>query len=383
MDFQGTVAPRFAPVRAAFEENFSRAGDYQEVGAALTVFQHGQCVVDLWGGFVDRVCSQAWAPNSLVNVWSATKGVVAVAIAQLVDRGLLSYDDRVAQVWPEFRQGGKAGITIAHVMSHQAGLPGFSEPTTLDDQLEWGLCCERLARQRPVFDPGTATSYHAMTFGWLAGEIIRRVTGSSVGAYVRSEIAAPLQADIHIGLAAEDESRVAETIRPRRVVDTSEIPMPEPARMALINPVQHPDEPNRRGWRAAQIPAANGQATAKGLARLYAALAQQGMLDGVRILSPGAVRQLTQPATNTARPDMLLGFADCWAMGLALNRPGIYGPNPNAFGHSGWGGSFGCADPEAGIAIGYVCNQMGPDLIGDARTVGLCQAVYECVGAQG
>jgi CubicO group peptidase (beta-lactamase class C family) len=377
---EGNVAAPFAAVRTVFAENFRRDGDYREVGAALTVFHNGRCVVDLWGGFVNRVCSQPWLPNSLVNVWSGTKGVVAVAIAQLVDRGLLRYEDRLADLWPEFGQGGKREVTVAHVMSHQAGLPGFTEPTTMYDQFDWQRCCERLARQEPQFPPGTATSYHALTFGWLAGEVIRRVTGKSVGTYVREEIAAPLRADIHVGLPAAEEPRVAETIGPRRLIDVHTLSLPEPARMALSNPAQDPESPNLRDWRAAEIPAANGHASARGLGRLYAALAEGGTLNGARILSPEAVTRLSQPVTQSGRIDQLLGFADCWGMGVVLNRMGVYGPNPDTFGHSGWGGSFGCADPGARIAIGYVCNQMGPELVGDARTLGLCQAVYNSIG---
>ncbi len=375
---QGEVAPGFEPAREAFAANFAREGDYQEVGAAFAAFHRGRCVVDLWGGFADRALTRPWARDSLVNVWSATKGVVAVAVAGLVDQGLIRYDDKVADHWPEFGQAGKGAITVAQAMSHQAGVPGFAEPTTLDDQLDWEGCVAKLARQAPAWPPGAATSYHAMTYGWLAGEIVRRVAGRSVGAYLREEICGPLGADIHIGLPAALEPRVAETLPPRSAPNEAAVAGLDPrALMALINPRQDPQGPNRRAWRAAEIPAANGQASALGLARLYAMLAGGGALEGTRILSPAGVERLTAPAAPAGRRDLFLGFVDCWGMGVALNTPGIYGPNPRAFGHSGWGGSFGCADPDAQVAIGYVCNQMGPDLVGDPRTSGLCQAVLE------
>ncbi|HEY1961004.1 MAG TPA: serine hydrolase domain-containing protein [Rhizomicrobium sp.] len=374
-EIKGAVAQGFEGVREAFAANFAREGNYQEVGAALAAFHHGRCVVDLWGGYADRARTKPWAHNTLINVWSSTKGIVAVAIAILVDRGLVRYEDTVVSVWPEFAHAGKDTVTLAQVMSHQAGLPGFVEPTVLEDQYDWKSCCGKLARQAPAWPPGTATSYHAMTYGWLAGEIVRRVTGKSVGRFVRAEIAGPLRADIFIGLPEDEEPRVAEMIGPRVAVALP--PLSAAAMMALTNPEQSAEAPNARAWRAAEIPAANGQANAMGLARLYAMLAGGGELDGARLLSRDAVERLAEPATSGGRIDMFLGFPDSWGMGVALNTPGIYGPNPRAFGHSGWGGSFGCADPDAGVAIGYVCNQMGPELVGDPRTAGLCHAILD------
>jgi CubicO group peptidase (beta-lactamase class C family) len=170
---------------------------------------------------------------------------------------------------------------------------------------------------------------------------------------------------------------VAEILGPKRVADMAAIPLPPAARTALTNPQQNPEAPNARAWRAAEIPAANGQASAMGLARVYAMLVSDGALDGAKILSPQTIAKMIAPATKDGRKDMFLGFVDSWGMGVAINTPGIYGPNPRAFGHTGWGGSFGCADPDAKVAIGYVCNQMGPELVGDPRTAGLCKAVLE------
>jgi CubicO group peptidase (beta-lactamase class C family) len=375
----GYVAPGFEAAREAFAANFARAGDYREIGAALAAFHRGRLVVDLHGGFADAARTRPWRSDTLVNVWSATKGAMAAAVAVLVDRGLIAYADPVVSVWPEFAAAGKAATTIGQLMSHQAGLPGFAEPTTPEDQLDFAGCVAKLERQAPAWAPGTATSYHAMTFGWLAGEIIRRVSGVSPGTFVAQALAGPLAADIFIGLPQALEPRVAEILAPRRAPETP--PLSPAAMMALTNPAQRPGAPNVRAWRAAEIPAANGQASAMGLARLYAALVGGGELEGARILSPEGVSRLTAPATSDGRIDQFLGFTDAWAMGVALNRPGIYGPNRDAFGHSGWGGSFGCADPAAEVAIGYVCNQMGPELVGDPRTAGLCQAVLACAAA--
>lgn len=303
--------------------------------------------------------------------------MTAVAVALCVERGLVRYEDKVSSVWPEFAAAGKADITLEQVMSHQAGLPGFAEPTTIDDMFDWDACCAKLARQAPAWPPGTATSYHAMTFGWLAGEVVRRVAKRSVGLFVQEEIAKPLDLDVFIGLPERLEPRVAQMAGPKRAPDMANLQIPDAAKMALVNPQQDPEAPNRRAWRAAEIPAANGQASAMGLARLYAALANGGTLDGARLLAPQSIVTLATPVTGSGRQDMFLGFVDSWGMGMAINRPGIYGPNPRAFGHSGWGGSFGCADPDSGLSVGYVCNQMGPELVGDPRTQGLCLSVME------
>jgi CubicO group peptidase (beta-lactamase class C family) len=377
----GSVARGFESARDAFTNNFIAEGDCQEVGAAFAVLHHGRTVVDLWGGYADRARTRPWMRDTLVNVWSSTKVLVAVAMAQQMDLGKLRYEDAVVSVWPEFAQSGKATATIGQVMSHQVGLPGFAEPTSMQDLCDWSLCCDRLARQAPLWPPGAATSYHALTYGWLAGATIERAAKQAFVPLVHNDITGPLAADFHIGLPAVAEARRAETIGPKRIADASAMPLPDVARMALMNPVLDPEIPNLPSWQRAAIPAANGHSSAMGLARLYGMLVNGGELDGVRILSTGAVARMTAPATVSQRRDLLLGFTDCWALGIALNVPGIYGPNPRAFGHSGWGGSFGCADPECGIAIGYVCNQMGPDLVGDPRTQRLCKAVFSSLKA--
>ncbi len=374
-DIQGTTAKGFEAARDVFAANFAREGDYQEVGASFAAFHKGRCVVDLWGGFRDRGRTKPWTQDTLINVWSSTKGVTATAVAVLVDRGLVSYGDKVAKHWPEFAANGKENVTVADVMSHRAGLNGFAEPTTLDDMFDWNACVAKLARQKAAWPPGTASSYHAMTYGFLAGEIVRRVSGKSLGAFVRDEIAKPLAADVVIGLRQSEENRVAEMIGPKRQPVMP--PLSDVAMLALVNPQLDPEAPNLRAWRATEIPAANGQASAMGLARIYAALAGDGSLDGTRLLSRSTIAKTTSPVTANGDRDMMLGFTDAWAMGVILNTPGVYGANRRAFGHSGWGGSFGCADPDAQVSIGYVCNQMGAELVGDPRTAGLCAAVLE------
>lgn len=374
---EGTVAPGLEAVRDAFSANFERVGDYAEVGAALCVYRRGEVVVDLWGGHADRARTRPWTADTLVNVWSTTKAATAVAVARCVDAGLIAYDQPVAEVWPEFAAAGKGRVTIGLVMSHQAGLPGFMAPTTLDEFYDGDLIAGRLAAQAPVFEPGTMSSYHAATYGFLAGEIVRRASGRTLGSLLREDVFEPLGVDFHIGLPASEDGRVAELIPADSPVVVPLEQLPLPVRLALSNPAQDPVRANTRAWRAAELPALNGHASARGVARLCAALAEGGSLDGVRVLSPEALARMT--AVVSDRDDLLFGANPQWGMGVLHNLIGIYGPNPRTFGHSGWGGSYGCADPDAGVAIGYVMNHMGPDLMGDPRGKAVVDALYTAI----
>lgn len=371
----GSVAPGFEHVREAFAANFTRGDAYEDVGASLSVYRAGRCVVDLWGGYRDSARTRPWTQDTLINVWSTTKGITALAVALLVERKLLAYSDPVAKHWPTFAQNGKAEITIAQLLSHQGGLPGFAEETTVEDFYGWDRVTQRLARQAPMWQPGTKNSYHAMTYGFLAGELVRRTTGKSVGRFIQEAIAEPLEAAIFVGLPETLDGDVAEIMKPSIEIDMAALNLPPEAIAALTNPGVEADRPNSRAWRAAQVPAANGHATAQGLARVYGAVANGGALDGCTFLAADTIAKMTE--VQTTRPDMMLGFEPHWAMGFATNKIGVYGPNPRAFGHSGWGGSFGCADLEAKIGIGYTMNRMGADLVGDPRAKMLCDAIFE------
>ena len=374
----GWVAPGFSGVADAFAANFHRDQDTREVGAALAVYYQGNCVADLWGGHTDAAQTRPWARDTLVNIWSATKGIVAVAMAILVDQGAAAYDDPVAKHWPEFAAGGKENITIGQCLSHQSGLNGFAAPTTWDDLYDWHVAAARLADQAPFWPPGTLASYHAITHGFLAGEVIRRITGQSPGAFIRDAIAAPLGADLFVGLPASQDWRVAELLPPPPAnaipggPDLGEIP-----RRATVNPVPDPALPNTRAWREAQIPAANGQASAQGLGRIYAALANGGELDGARILSPAGIDALRAP--RHFGPDLMTGPRH-WGAGVASRVAPAYGPDPETFGHTGWGGAFGCANIRRGVAIGYVMNRMGGQLNANPRGTSLAAAVFAALG---
>ena len=372
LEIGGRTAPGLEALRDAFAANFRRDDDYCEVGAALVVHRDGERVVDLWGGHADRAGRRPWTADTLVNVWSTTKGAAAVCVAWAVGRGLVRYDQPVAELWPDFAQGGKAAVTVGQVMSHQAGLPGWVAPTTLQDLEDWDRVCARLAAQAPAFPPGGANSYHAATYGFLAGEIVRRATGRTLGRILAEEIAGG--ADFFVGLPASEEGRVAELLPPKSPVDVAAMELTPPARMALFNPEQDPARANLRSWRAAEMPALNGQASARGVAEVYDLIA----LGGKGRVAPEALAQMT--AIVADRTDLMLGFNPQWGMGVAHNLIGVYGPDPRVVGHSGWGGSFGCADAERRIAIGYVCNQMGSELVGDPRGAGLAAAVYAALG---
>jgi CubicO group peptidase (beta-lactamase class C family) len=357
-----TLHPRFEPLRDLFASHFERDDEFRELGAGLVIYEHGEKVVDLYGGHQDEACNHRWSGATLTNIWSASKGLMAVAVAQLVSEGLLNYNAPVATWWPEFAQNGKSNITLDQVMSHRAGLNGFDEATTPDDLYDWELSVGKLARQAPFWSPGSMASYHGVTYGVLAGEIIHRASGLMPRDYLRQRIALPLGADFYLGLPSERADDVADIIPP--MPDDTRIELNAIATRCVTNPVPNAAAANHLAWRAAQLPAVNVHASADGLARFYGALANGGRLDGVELLSKNTLAEMLRPR-GAARDEML--GARQWAAGVALNLGGLYGEHPNAFGHSGWGGSFGCADPITGRGIAYIPNRMGSALNGDPR----------------
>ncbi len=371
----GDVAPGFERVREAFELGFDEG---IEVGASFAVFRGARPLVNLWGGFRDRDRTRPWEPDTLINVYSTTKGMAALVCAMLVDRGELDYDAPVSRYWPEFAGRGKQDVSVAMLLSHQAGLSATREPVEALDFCDADRINALLLDQEPLFEPGSASGYHALTFGTLVGELVRRASGRSLGTFFREEVAGPLGVDFHIGLPESEESRVAEMIGPRETPAIASMAENAVQQLAFSNPFTPPEIPNERAWRAAEIPAANGQANAAAIAKVYGALAGGGELDGVRLLGPEALAQAT--ATRITGPDLVLGFEADWGAGYMRNPGGLlYGPNPDAYGHSGYGGSFGCADPVAGLGIGYAMNQMDANLVGDPRPLRLLDAVYACL----
>lgn len=369
---EGHVEPGFASVRDAFEQNFAEAG---EVGASFAVYRNGRALVDLWAGHRDRARTRPWTEDTLVNVWSSTKGMAALVCALLVERGALDYDAPVASLWPEFGLHGKRDVTVGMLLSHQAGLSATREPVTELDFCDPEKINALLLAQEPLFEPGTTSGYHALTFGPLVGEVVRLASGRSLGRFFREEIAEPLGLDFHIGLPESEEARVAEMIAPAEKPEVSSFASNPVQRLALGNPATDPEVPNQRAWRAAEIPSANGQSDARSLARAYDLLASGGALSGVALLSADTLERAV--AVRIAGPDRVLGLDMEWAAGFLRNRDAvIYGPHPAAYGHSGFGGSFGFADPRAGLGVGYAMNQMGANLAGDPRTLRLVGSLY-------
>jgi len=380
----GTSDPRFARVREVFAENFR---DRDEVGAAVAVTLDGMPVVDLWAGHSDQARTRPWERDTIVNVYSTTKGMAALCLHQLVDQGRVELDAPVARYWPEFAQAGKQSTTVRTLLGHRAGLAAVKALLPGEALYDWDAMVVALAAQEPWWTPDSAHGYHAVTFGWLVGEIVRRVSGMSLGTYFRDTIAGPLGLDFHIGLADEEHHRVAEMSPP---------PLPEPgaaslhlalaimsdpaglAARAFMNPPSMARGVNNPEWRRAEIPAANGHTDARSLARVYGALARGGSVDGVQVLSPaGIARCYTQLSHG---PDLVLQLTTRFGHGFMITQPdvpgGSFGPNPRSFGHPGAGGSIGAADPDAKIGFGYVMNRMGPHILIDPRATALIDAVY-------
>ena len=366
--------PRFEPVRQAFLANFD--GGFSELGARFTACVEGEPVVDLWGGFADRARTAPFDQQTLAPVFSTSKAMTSLTLAWRVGRGGLSYGDLAVELWPEFGQPGKAGLRVEQVLSHQAGLAGLRGRLDPDIWLDSGAVVRQLEIAEPLWPPGSASGYHPMTFGYLAGELFRRADGRTLGQGLRDEIAEPLGLDLWIGLPESQDRRVCQVQRPPAMPDLG--PLTEARRLAFLAPWAAVGSRDVRRWRAVESPGANGHATALGLARAMAILACDGELDGREILPPGLA--LEAAASRISGPDLILPFTLSWGAGFLRNEGiGIYGPSAHAFGHSGWGGSCAVADPERRLSFAYVMNRQSQHLIGDPRSRRLIEALYSCL----
>jgi CubicO group peptidase (beta-lactamase class C family) len=377
----GWCDPRFGAVRDEFGRNFADRG---ESGAAVSVTLAGAVVADLWGGWANPGQRRRWSGDTLVNVFSVGKGLLAACAARLAGLGLLDPDAPVTRYWPEFGAAGKEHVTVRQLLSHQAGLPALHDPLPAGSGLDWQLMTTLLAAEEPWWEPGRGHGYHVNTFGYLAGELVRRVSGLTAGEYLRRELAGPLGADVHIGLAAADHGRVAEFRWPVRSAETAaEQGDPVPGQLmsqkAYFNPpdLSGAGVVNTAAWRSAQIPSANAHATAGGIARVYAALAEGGALAGVRVVSQAALAAATQE--QVYGDDLVLGRPSRFGLGFQLTHAERQlGSGPWCYGHFGAGGSVGFCDPDARLAFGYVTNQMGPRWR-NPRNKALMDACYACL----
>lgn len=367
----GHTAPGFEPVQDAFEENFTND---QELGAGFAAYLDGALIVDLKGGFADRKKTQAWSDETIVPVYSTTKPIAALVLASIIDALPAGYETRVADVWPEFAANGKDAATLAQLVSHQAGLPGFVEPVDPGLWLDPGACAAALAPLAPLWTLGTAHGYHPLTWGYLIGEVVRRIDGRSLGTILREDIAGPAGIDFQIGTPAADHARVAEIMRPRALPDLGEIN--DATRAAFLTKWAAPD---RGGaiWREIEIPSANGIGSAKAVAELYGIYAHGGALRGQTIIPDTAFESLIE--SRVKGQDLVLPYVTEFAAGVMRNNIGLYGPNPDTMCHSGWGGSLALGDPDRHLSAAYVMNRQSNSLQADPRATRLIQALYGCL----
>lgn len=362
-EIHGTCAPEFEAVRAQFAKHFDEG---LELGASTCVTVGGETVVDLWAGDRDLE-GNPWERDTIVNVWSTTKTMSAIALLVLADRGELDLDAPIATCWPEFAANGKEAITTAQVMGHTAGLPGWDPTISVDDLYDQDVCAANLAGQAPWWEPGTTSGYHLLTQGNLEAEVVRRITGRTIGTFFREEIAEPLGADFHIGLPESEEPRVGYVTPPENALGV--VAGMDPDSIAVRAGTSCPvtgHEQNTRAWRAAEIPAAGGTSNARAVARVHAMLANGGTLDGVRILSPEGVDRIFVEQAHTT--DQVLGVRMRLGTGFGLMNDLIpLSPNPRSCFWGGWGGSICVIDVDAGISIAYVMNKMAGGLVGDMR----------------
>jgi CubicO group peptidase (beta-lactamase class C family) len=392
----GTCSPKFEPVGAEFERDFAERG---EVGASVCITLDGETVVDLWGGIADPGTGRPWERDTIGVVWSCTKGAVALCAHILIARGDIALDAPVATYWPEFAKNGKDGITVRMLLAHQAGLAALREPIPDDGYCHWDDIVERLAAQEPLWEPGTRHGYHALTFGHLVGEVVRRVTGRSIGAFFREEVAEPLELDFWIGLPDEHEGRVAPTI-PAELPKPGDV-VPSFYRVAMSNPTSVPGMVlfnsgallapgfmDTRQAHAAEIPSAGGIGNARALAGMYRVLALGGQKHGVRLVDVEQVRIMGAVASASSI-DATLCVPSRWSTGFvksmdnSAREPGDQDGvvmSEEAFGHVGMGGSIGFADPRARISFAYTMNRQGMAVGLDDRAQSLVNATYHCLG---
>jgi CubicO group peptidase (beta-lactamase class C family) len=388
----GTVAGGWDAVRQAFEANLA-SGD--ETGCAVSVYHRGQKVVDLWGGHFDQQRTKPYTDDTLQLVFSTTKGITAIAVAMCVERGLLSYDEKVSTYWPEFAAQGKGDATVAQLLSHQCGLYTVDGDISLAEALDWSTITARLADTAPRWPIGAQHGYHALTYGWLAGELVRRVDPQhrSLGTFVRDEIVSRVGGELWIGLPEDQEHRVSPMIGGLNPGGGDDV---DPAVKAMLEQFMGPNSPggqalslngafsvdgafNRRDVHVAEIPAANGITNARTLARIYAATI--GEVDGVRLVAADTVDAARATVTPANEPDTCLIMPTTFGMGFMTH--GMFSPysGPGAFGHPGAGGSVAFAHPERELAFAYVMNRMAENLANDRRAQALTDAAAACADA--
>ncbi len=359
-DVQGTYEPRFEGVRTVLSDNIDSGAD---VGASVAIYLHGEPVVDIWGGFVDAAKSAPWERDTLTNVWSTTKTMTFLCALMLADRGQLDFHAPVATYWPEFAEAGKASVEVRHLMGHTSGLCGWDQKIEPEQLADWELCTTLLAAQKPWWEPGTASGYHALTQGYLIGEVVRRITGESIGAWFAREVAKPLEADFFIGTPESEDARISNVIPPPPP-NLEEMEVTDIMVNTLLNPPLDASMAHHTWWRRAEIPAANGHGNARSVAAIQSVIAGRGAARGVRLLSAASTDAIFEEQADGT--DLVLGVPLRFGMGYGLGNAEMpLGPRACYWG--GYGGSVIINDQDADLTICYVMNRMESGLVGDMR----------------
>ena len=376
---QGQCDDKFAAIRQGFEDNLASGAD---IGASFAITRHGETIIDIWGGHLDEARTKSWQKDTIVNVYSTTKTMAALCLHVLSDRGEVDLASPVSRYWPEFAQNGKEGVEVRHFLSHSSGLAGMEGPTAPEDFYDWDKITDRLARQAPWWEPGTQSGYHAITQGFLLGEVVRRVTGQTIGAFLAREITGPLGTDFHIGTGEEHDARIGDLIPPEDEGKTLPgMELSEIAQRVFTNPSIQAQESHKIAWRRAEIPAANGHGNARAVAETLAVLANGGEVRGKRLLSGEGARRILEIQTEGL--DVVLGLPVRWGLGFALASDWLpLGPNPNSCFWGGYGGSFAMIDFDAQVTISYVMNRMIASLIDQTRVLKLVSGFYEALAQE-
>ena len=373
---EGTCDERFAAMRDVLAANIASGAD---LGASVAVVLQGEPVVDLWGGWADHERTVPWQADTLVNVWSTTKTMMALSALTLMDRGELDPYQKVAHYWPEFAQNGKADIEVRHLLSHTSGVSGWDQPVAVDDIYDWEKSTSMLAAQAPWWEPGSASGYHALNQGHLVGEVIRRITGQKLGEYFAAEIAGPIGADFHIGLAPSEFGRVSPVVPPPLPIDLATLDLTSPMVRTFTGPAPQADVAWTAEWRQADIGAANGHGNARSVAKVQSAITNGGAVGGVQLLSPATIERIFDVQSDGV--DLVLGVPERFGLGYGLPCDGMPFPlDAKVCFWGGWGGSMIVNDLEHGMTVAYMMNRMEAGLVGDTRGFDLISAAFAALG---
>jgi CubicO group peptidase (beta-lactamase class C family) len=368
----GHCDTRFAKAKDVLAASIESGDD---LGASFAAYIHGEKVVDIWAGHLDEDQTKPWQEDTIINVYSTTKTMTFLCALRLAEQGRLDFDANVAEYWPEFAQNGKEGVKVWHLMNHAAGLSGTDEPLQGEDLYDWQKVITALEQQAPWWEPGTATGYHALTQGYLIGEVVRRITGQTIGQFFAAEIAGPLEADFLIGVPESEFGRIGDLMPPGGDASLTQEGDPDSIAVKTFRyPATSALASRTAGWRKAEIPAANGHGNARSVAKIHSVLANKGEAHGVRLFSESLAKQVMD--IRIEGTDMALAVPMAFGLGFGVNTAKLLSPNPNVCFWGGWGGSLALIDQDAGMSMSYVMNKMNVGLVGDLRSFNLSQAMY-------